>query len=456
MADCAGLTVIPSMRNLHAFNWVCDQCGDETYQGRTPNHCDKCSNTTKFHRKMIWLPRKGTTNNFMRFDANLHFQYWREYGDRPEAKGDIVECMSLLGACWFLHRQRYWDLDGMDEGHGSWGQMGTEIACKAWLSGGKLMVNKKTWFAHMFRTQGGDFGFPYKITGHEVDKARKHSNEFWKGNKWPKAVHKLSWLIDKFWPVPGWTEEERASLSGASRNITFKQPSRGIVYYTDNQCEPVIAEKVRGQLKKISDSKGIKIVSVSLKPIKFGQNIVLPLERGILSMTKQILAGLEALDTDIVYLCEHDVIYHPCHFDFHPQLDDVYWYNENVWKVRSSDGQALFFHTKQTSGLCAWRKLLVDHYRKRVERIEKEGYSRSMGFEPGCHHLPNGVDNYQAREWMSIYPNVDIRHATNLTWSRFKKEQYRSQRSIRGWTLADEIPHWGKTKGRFDEFLKGV
>jgi hypothetical protein len=171
-------------------------------------------------------------------------------------------------------------------------------------------------------------------------------------------------------------------------------------------------------------------------------------------MTKQILAGLEAMNTDIVFFCEHDLIYSPTHFDFIVNLDDVYWYNENVWKVRSSDGQALFFHTKQTSGLVAYRRLLVGHYRKRVERIEKEGFSRSMGFEPGCHHLPNGVDNNLAREWMSPQPNVDIRHADNLTWSRFKPEQYRSQRSIRGWTLADEVPGWGRTKDRFWDWLK--
>lgn len=79
-----------------------------------------------------------------------------------------------------------------------------------------------------------------------------------------------------------------------------------------------------------------------------------------------------------------------------------------------------------------------------------------MGFEPGCHHLPNGIDDYSARDWMSEHPNIDVRHESNLTWSRFKKEQYRSQRSIRGWTLADDIPGVGKIKGRFKEFLKDV
>jgi hypothetical protein len=226
------------------------------------------------------------------------------------------------------------------------------------------------------------------------------------------------------------------------------------VYYTDNQCEETIAKAVRANLEKIAKEKGMKIVAVSLAPLDFGKNIVLPLERGILTMTTQILRGLTEIDTDIVFFCEHDLIYHPSHFDFIPPRDDAYYYNENTWKVRSSDGQAVFFHTKQTSGCCAYRKLLVEHYQKRVDRIAKEGFSRSMGFEPGCHHLPSGIDNYPAREWMSLHPNVDIRHATNLTWSRFRPEQYRSQKSIRGWTLADDVPFWGKTKDRFAEFLQ--
>jgi len=39
------------------------------------------------------------------------------------------------------------ELEGLDERHGFWGQFGTEISCKSWLSGGRQVVNKKTWFA---------------------------------------------------------------------------------------------------------------------------------------------------------------------------------------------------------------------------------------------------------------------------------------------------------------------
>jgi len=528
-------TVIPVMKNLHAFNWKCKKCGHETYQGPTPTKCDQCSLTPAggagqecFEKKMIWQPRSGTSNLFMRFDRDLHFQYWGGFKERPEVKSqkDYVEVMSLIGACFFMHRERYFELEGMDNGHGGWGQMGTEVACKAWLSGGKLIGCRKTWFAHMFRTQGGDFSFPYNISGHDVGVARKHSKDMWYNNKWSKQVYPLGWMLQKFWPIPDWDDTDLAKqlerdkkfkpapfkikfieskdvnlnpcvpspppilfAPQPSESVFMKLPCRdkllpagigdsnyyiqkgqedwrqppklsltkGMVYYTDNLVDEKIGHAVRTNLQRIASEKGMDIISVSLKPLTFfDKNIVLPLERGILTMTKQILKGLEESNADIIYFVEHDLVYHPSHFDFMPPLDNAYYYNENTWKVRSTDGQAVFFHCKQTSGLVAYRRTLLTHYRERVRRIEVEGFNRGMGFEPGCHHLPSGIDNLEAKEFMSKYPNVDIRHASNLTWSRFKPEQYRSKRSIRGWTLADEVPYWGPMKGRFDEFLDKV
>jgi hypothetical protein len=227
---------------------------------------------------------------------------------------------------------------------------------------------------------------------------------------------------------------------------------KGIIYYTDNRLDEKISEKVQETLNKM----GLPIVSASLKPINFGDNIVLPLERGYLTMFKQILAALEKSNAEIIYFCEHDVLYSKSHFDFTPPRKDIYYYNENTWKVDWETGQALFYYTKQTSGLCANRELLIQHYRERVRRVELEGFSRKMGFEPGTHSPPNGVDHFKAEGYWSDVPNVDIRHKKNLTESRWRQDQFRSQRSCRGWVLADEIPCWGPTKGRFMEFLKEV
>ena len=210
MKDCKyDWTVMPRMYNLHAWNWRCKKCHKVWYQGPTPKECkDKKCDSKGFQRMMVWKPRWNRQSDFMRFDSDLKFQYWGSLGNRPESKGDIADSMSCLGACWFLHRKRYWELGGMDEEHGSWGQMGTEVAIKSFTSGGRLVVNKKTWFSHMFRTQGGDFRFPYHQSGNQVSHAKKYSQDLWKNNKWPNQVYPLSWLLEKFWPIPSWEQKD--------------------------------------------------------------------------------------------------------------------------------------------------------------------------------------------------------------------------------------------------------
>lgn len=321
-----------------------------------------------------------------------------------------------------LTRDKYWELNICDEEFGSWGQQGTEVACKTWLSGGEVMVNKKTWYAHMFRTQGGDFGFPYPLSGKAIDHARKHSRELFLKGKWPLAIHDLQWLIDKFAPVPDWDEKKK-----------------GIIYYTDNKLNVKIAKQVQKNLLKMN----LPIVSASLKPMNFGKNIHLELERGYLTMFKQILAALEASEAEIIFFCEHDVLYHPTHFDFIPEKKDVFYYNTNVWKRDMATGNALKVDDcRQTSGLCAYRELLIEHYRKRVAIVEESGFSRKIGFEPGTHRRKERIDDHKSEKWDSDLPNVDLRHEGNLTSSRWKKEEFRDQRYTKGWTESKEIPGW--------------
>lgn len=433
------VTQIPAQWNLHAFDWLCT-CGKRLDQGPTPVPC-ACGGS--WSRDMVWANRRQTLA--WRFDATLKFGYFGEWKDRTKDQ-EIADTMSCLGACWFLSRERYWQLGGLDEQHGSWGQMGTELACKSWLSGGRMVTNKRTWFSHMFRTQGSDFGFPYPIKQDDQEAARAYSRQLWMHNAWPGQVRPLKWLVEKFAPVPGWWPEQIAALP------ELKKPTKGLAYYSDCRGDETVLASVRKQI--VGACNGYKVVSATLAPVEMGQNIVLPLERGYLTMFKQILAGLEALDTDIAFLVEHDVLYHPSHFDFVPPRDDMFYYNQHVYKVSSDTGQALHYRCSQTSGLCANRQLLVAHYQARVAKVEAEGFSRRIGFEPGTRSTRRGgVDDSRADVWMSPSPNVDIRHGHNLTPSRWKKEQFRDQRYTVGWTEADAVPGWGVTKGRFAEFL---
>lgn len=466
---------IPGQYNLHVFDWVCTK-GHHVYQGPTPvNGCTWKPKKSKpedpicgkpAHREMVWKKRESRYTTAWRFDSALHFQYWGDYQEQHKDE-KIHDVMSCLGACWFVDRHHFLALGGLDEAHGSWGQMGTELACKYWLSGGRLVVNKGAWFAHLFRTQGGDFSFPYPLSGAQQDVARKRSAWLWKGMNWPLAKYDLPWLLARFNP-PGWKKEDLDALyrrethstvdkssvdgsavesgsaaeehTGPSLSVVRSKSTIGAVWYTDNRADERILRKSLDYLTAIPN---LDLIRVGIKESEFVDQVLPNRERGYLTMFEQILAGLEALDTDIAFLCEHDVLYHPSHFELEP-VEGKYNYNINTWKVDVATGKAVTYITKQTSGLFADRKMLVEHYRKRIERVKAEGFTRRMGFEPGSHGRKERVDDIGSVAVNSLWPNIDLRHKKNLTSSRWSPEQFRDKRNCQGWkeTTADNIAGW--------------
>ncbi len=241
------VTMVPVMRNLWAFDWKCYHCGWKKYQGPTPQKCEQCGKTDNIRRKMIWIGKHNPQSTSYCFDSTPHFQYFEDWKHRPKYERDkkekgLTETMSLQGSCWMLTREKYWGLNICDENFGSWGSQGIEVATKTWLSGGAVLVNHKTWYAHMFRTQGGDFGFPYPISGKDQEKAKKYARNLFFNNNWDKQVRPLAWLVEKFWPVKGWTDEDLQKLK--ANKFEFKGSDSEV---KSAEIEPVPASPDGGQ-----------------------------------------------------------------------------------------------------------------------------------------------------------------------------------------------------------------
>ena len=416
------VTMIPVMRNLHVFDWICNQ-GHRKYQGKD-NICTECG--MEMTKDILWQAKPSPGRFTFTFDKTMHFQYWGELAKRPEnvAQGNLRETLSIQGSCFMLTKERYFALDICSEEFHSWGQQGVEVACKTWLSGGRVIANLNTWYAHMFRTNNFG-GFPYSNPQSLVDQNRELSRELFQRNKWPLAIHSFQWLLDKFKP-PEW-------------DVIIK----GAIYYTDSQLDERIAKPIREQLLKCN----IPIVSASLKRLDFGlKNIRFPsLKRSYYAMHKQILGALENSTADIIFFTEHDVLYHPSHFNFIPGNKETFYYNQNIWYLRE-DGHALHYDVNQLSGLCVYRETAIVHFREKLERIEKEGFSRNMGFEPFTHNRVQWNNTFKLGTWKSEFPNIDIRFGVNSTGMRWNKEQYLNQHLLINWQETDDsIPGWGKT-----------
>lgn len=137
-------------------------------------------------------------------EIGMHGQPWFE---RAVARTEILidEEMSSQGSCWFM-RKHHFDtcLGGALEeaGYGSFVQEFQEIGLKTWLSGGRVLVNKKTWYAHLHK--GKQYGRGYFIDKREMIRGAHFSADFWMNNRWKNRRYSIEWLVEKFWPVPTW------------------------------------------------------------------------------------------------------------------------------------------------------------------------------------------------------------------------------------------------------------
>ena len=214
------VTMVPVMRNLHAFDWKCYHCGWKKYQGPTLVKCEQCGKTDRLRKKIMWIGKHNPQSTSYCFDKEPHFQYFEAYKHREPYLTDkkekgYTETMSLQGSCFMSTKEKYLELNLCDGELGNWGNQGIEVALKTWLSGGRCLVNHNTWYAHMFRTQGGDFGFPWPAGGRDTQKTKNNVKALFWEHKFDKQVKPLSWLIEKFMPINGWEAADIQQLKNS-------------------------------------------------------------------------------------------------------------------------------------------------------------------------------------------------------------------------------------------------
>jgi len=224
--------------------------------------------------------------------------------------------------------------------------------------------------------------------------------------------------------------------------------NKGCIYYTNNKVEEPIFSVVQKRILKAE----LPIVSCSLKPIDFGENIVLDLQPSAMTLFIQIVTALEASTSDIIFFCENDVLYHQTHFEFVPPSDNIFYYNTNVWRWDYPKDRAITYdRLVSLSGLCSGRDYLVNHYRKRIEIIKENKFkderdphwARKMGYEPGTKSKKRGGsfdDIFE--EWRSPYPNIDIRHDKTHTPRKVDLNTFKHQPTNFRETTLDKIEGW--------------
>lgn len=432
-------TVIPRMYNLHAFDWVCGDCGRRQDNCARPRKCEACQAPAERHRQeIVWKIKRNKRTDFMWIDMELRARYMdgrtlrehpaafkdNNYTRRPESHEKIAPVMTGQGACFFMSKKRYWELGGMDDaGHGSWGQMGVEVACKAWLSGGKLMVNKKTWFSHLFRTSPG-YQFPYSIRQSEIDRAREYSRNLWLQNKWPQQRREFMSLVDQFSPLPGWHK--------LTDDLT-------VIYYSANVIDDGAAERVRRQLRIAAEQ--YPIVSVTQKPVNLGDNVVMPIGRSIQNVYRQVLAGAERAKTTFVALAEDDILYAPEHFQQRPSGLDRVWYNLSRWNLHLNEEIYSYRDTPVLSMCIAPRQLLIRTLRERLALPE---IPKKLCGEVGLFEAKLGITPVPYETGTTMDPSIVICHEKGITGRKYVSDK-----------TARAVEPWGEAAHVITQYWKG-
>lgn len=150
------------------------------------------------------------------YGVGFHGKKWRgEHGNDgnffhlENKRKDILidEILAFQGSLWFTEKSHLEKIGYPDcENYGYFGNESQELGFKTWLSGGRVLRNKKTWYGHLHKNKDNG-GRGFFIDKKEKDKSTQYSAWCWLNNKWPGQVRDIKWLIDKFGPIDGWPED---------------------------------------------------------------------------------------------------------------------------------------------------------------------------------------------------------------------------------------------------------
>lgn len=161
----------------------------------------------------------------------LHGAIWQ----RDDRLIDIDDTPTMQGSCYFM-KKSYWEElfpNGLeDEHYGPFTQEAQEISLKAWLSGGRVVVNKTTWYAHWHKGKNGKgYGFSnaqYKKHCEQMEKGRLYAIDYWLNTK--DFQHDWNWFVtEKFPDMPGWSPDWRERVE------KDKQKDYSVLGYSDDE-----------------------------------------------------------------------------------------------------------------------------------------------------------------------------------------------------------------------------
>ena len=201
-----------------------------------------------------------------------------------------------------------------------------------------------------------------------------------------------------------------------------------VIYYTCNKEKPEFEAKIRRTLWHTIKSMRIPLISVSHKPIDFGENICVG-DVGISGHNafRQLQIGAMAAKTKFVCPAEADFLYPREYFEFRPDTEDHFYVALPIYVLFAQKGKARAFRMKpkgSEAAMIVGREFLIDRIEQTLKDLGKWG--------PITNHA-NIFKRCPIQYYTMSIPSVTFKTDNNMHRRTVVKYDER-------WT---ELPHWG-------------
>lgn len=228
-----------------------------------------------------------------------------------------------------------------------------------------------------------------------------------------------------------------------------------VIYYTSNHLEetnPYFLKNTQTQLLKAIGEH--PLISVSLKPMEFGQNIVVGEKDGLdagrshLNIYRQILIGCKHAKTKYVAMAEDDILYSYAHFHTYVPRRQKFAYDMQKLSLFTWTKPPMYsFRTKRkvVNQLIAHRDMLIDALEERFARIPvlmDQGMDLSTILskwgDPGRYESLLGITQRETEEFYSQTPSIVFTHEHAYGYLNH------GNKKRLGDVKMYDIPEWGK------------
>lgn len=200
-----------------------------------------------------------------------------------------------------------------------------------------------------------------------------------------------------------------------------------VIYYTSNHLEKTNPYFLRNTQKQLLKAIGEHpLISVSHKPMDFGQNIVVGEKDGLepgrshLNIYKQILIGCKHAKTKYVAMAEDDILYSYAHFHTYVPKRQRFAYDMQKLSLFTWTKPPMYsFRTKRrvVNQLIAPRDMLIEALEERFARVPillQQGMAFkdiiSKWGDPGRYEDLLGVTVREVEEFYSGVPSIVFSH----------------------------------------------